>query len=69
MCSPFRNVSSGPKDAFNYYHSRLRITIECAFGILVHRWGVLLLRKPIPVNVSIERTTILRSTKVKTLQY
>merc|ERR1712232_663626 len=54
MCVPFKGVSDGPKDGFNYYHSRLRMTIECAFGMLVHRWGVL--RKPIPVNISIERT-------------
>ena len=55
ICTPFRNVRGGLKDAFNYYHSRIRITIECAFGILVHRWGVL--QKPIPVNVSVERTS------------
>jgi hypothetical protein len=30
-----------PEDAFNYYHSNFRISIECAFGILVQRWGVL----------------------------
>ena len=29
------------KDAFNFYQSRMRITIECAFGMLVQRWGVL----------------------------
>ena len=45
--SPFKGVSSGPKDAFNFYHSQeLRITIEGAFGTLVHRWGCL--RKPMP---------------------
>lgn len=30
-----------PEDAFNYFQSNLRINIECAFGILVQRWGVL----------------------------
>ena len=55
MCVPYKSVSNGPKDAYNFYQSQLRINIECAFGILVHRWGVL--RKPIPVNISIERTT------------
>merc|ERR1719491_2544153 len=55
MCVPYKSVSSGPKDALNFYQSQLRINIECAFGILVHRWGVL--RKPIPVNISIERTS------------
>jgi hypothetical protein len=29
------------KDSFNFYQSRLRINVECAFGILVARWGVL----------------------------
>ena len=33
------------KDDFNYYHSRTRINIECAFGILVKRWGIL--RRPL----------------------
>ena len=41
MCTPWRNVSSGPKDAMNFFHSQVRINIECAFGILVHRWGIL----------------------------
>merc|ERR1712093_657411 len=29
------------EDNFNFYQSRLRINIECAFGMLVRRWGVL----------------------------
>jgi hypothetical protein len=49
--SPFKAVSSGPKDAFNFYQSQLRITIEGAFGSLVHRWGCL--RKPMPMNFSV----------------
>lgn len=57
MATPFKNVSSGPKDAYNYYQSSTRITIECAFGMLVHRWGML--RKPIPQGVSIAKTTSL----------
>merc|ERR1712216_215635 len=31
---------SDPDDAFNFYQSSQRIVIECAFGILVQRWGV-----------------------------
>ena len=53
MTTPFKAVSGGIKDSFNFYHSQLRINIECAFGMLVHRWGCL--RKPIPVNISISR--------------
>jgi len=57
MCVPFRNVSEAtdvPKDAFNFFQSQLRINIECAFGMLVHRFGIL--RKPFPMNVSITKT-------------
>lgn len=35
------------KDAYNFYHSQLRINIECAFGILVQRWGFLRMKAPI----------------------
>ena len=55
MCVPYKSVSSGPKDTFDFYQFQLRINIECAFGILVHRWDVL--HKPIPVNISIKRTS------------
>jgi hypothetical protein len=53
MCVPYRNVagSDGSKDAYNFFQSQLRINIECAFGMLVHRFGIL--RKPFPVNVSV----------------
>lgn len=53
MVSPFRQVSEGPKDAFNFYHSQLRITIEGAFGMLVHKWGCL--RKPLPTNIAVSK--------------
>lgn len=54
MATPYKGAQSGVKDGYNFYHSQLRINIECAFGILVHRWGVL--RKAIPVNISIHKT-------------
>jgi hypothetical protein len=57
MATPFKGASEGPKDAYNFYHSQLRITIECAFGILVHRWG--LLRRAMPVNISLMKTIAL----------
>ena len=38
MVCTFKGVSSGPKDACNFFQSQSRIRIECAFGILVHRW-------------------------------
>jgi len=37
------------EDAYNFYLSQLRITVERAFGILVHRWGIL--RAPLSVGV------------------
>ena len=33
----------------------MRINIECVFGMLVNRWVVL--RTPVPINVSIIKTT------------
>ena len=57
MCTPWRNVSGGPKDAMNFFHSSLRIYIECAFGILVHRWGIL--RKPMPPNILVQKISSL----------
>ena len=35
----------------------MRINIECAFGMLVNRWAVL--RTPIPLNISLYKTTAL----------
>ena len=32
----------------------MRINIECAFGILVHGWGIL--RKAIPCNIPVKKT-------------
>ena len=36
------------KDAYNFWQSRMRINIECSFGMLVQRWGVLW--KPIRIK-------------------
>ena len=52
MTTPFKAISVGYKDALNFYHSQIRINIECAFIVLVNRWAVL--RTPIPINVSIK---------------
>ena len=57
MVTPFKGAKDGPQDAFNFFHSQIRIGIECAFGMLVHRWGIL--RRPIPVNISIAKTASL----------
>jgi hypothetical protein len=57
MATPYPATTGGSKDAYNFYQSQLRIRIECAFGLLVHRWG--LLRKPIPCCISVKKTTAL----------
>lgn len=41
MATPLRGVQEGPEDAYNFYLSQLRITIERAFGVFVHRWAIL----------------------------
>ena len=41
MSVPFKNNVTADKDAYNFYQSQLRITIEQTFGILVHRWAIL----------------------------
>ena len=53
MATPFKAVSSGVKDAYNFYHSKLRINVECSFGMLVNQWAVL--KAPIPLNISIKK--------------
>ena len=51
--TPFKSVTSGPKDAFNFFHSQLRIKVECAFGMLVQRWGIL--RKALPASIGLKK--------------
>ena len=59
MAVPIGKVSSGPKDDYNYFHSQVRINIECAFGILTNRWR--LLKSPLHNKISINRVTALIS--------
>ena len=55
IATPFPNISSGEtaKDAYNFYHSQLRITIEGAFAWLTQIWGML--RAQMPKNYSIKK--------------
>ncbi len=60
MATPYSAVSggsSGSKDAYNFYHSQLRINIECAFSMFTHRWAML--RSAIPMQVSLKKTIAL----------
>ena len=54
MATPYPNTSGGPKDNYNFFHSQMRIRIECAFGMFVQRWGML--RTAIPSNVTVPKT-------------
>ena len=36
MAVPFQATVNGPKDSYNFYHSQVRINIECSFGILTN---------------------------------
>lgn len=55
MLTPWPGVALPPdKDAFNYYQSSARIEIECAFGLLCRRWGILW--RPLP-SERLARTT------------
>jgi hypothetical protein len=54
MATPYSAVTGGTRDAYNFYHSQVRIRIECAFGMLTNRWAIL--RKALPLNMSIKRS-------------
>jgi DDE superfamily endonuclease len=57
FATPFRSVSSGIRDDYNFYHSQLRIRIEIAFGQLVSRWGIL--RRALPSKLGIKKCVAL----------
>ena len=58
MITAYSNILKGPqdasKDAFNFFQSQLQITIECAFGKFVQRWGGIL-RKPIAQKIEVSK--------------
>jgi hypothetical protein len=64
MATPYSNVSGNPnkksEDNYNFFHSQLRIRVECAFGMLVARWGIL--RMAISNKITMTRTTALVNT-------
>ena len=59
MAVPFQATVNGPKDSYNFYHSQVRINIECSFGILTNRWR--LLKSPLSSKISISRINALIS--------
>ena len=56
MATPYRTPNTA-KDNYNFYHSQLRINVECAFGMLVQRWSIL--RRPLPAAMEIHKITAL----------
>ena len=56
MATPYRTPNTA-KDNYNFYHSQLRINVECAFGMLVCRWSIL--RRPLPAAMGIHKITAL----------
>ena len=50
MAVPIKKGKLQPyEDGYNCYLSQLRVTIECAFGVLVNRWSIL--RRPLCFNL------------------
>ena len=47
MATPLKGMRTGYEDGYNFYLSQLRITIERAFGVFVHRWAIL--RAPLTI--------------------
>ena len=47
---PSHSGMNAVKDTWNYYQSRCRINVECAFGQLVKRWGIL--RRPLATRLT-----------------
>ncbi|KAL7535942.1 hypothetical protein ACHAWF_005314 [Thalassiosira exigua] len=50
MAVPLKGVQKGYRDAYNFYLSQLRITIERCFGVFVHRWAILRAPLTIPIQ-------------------
>ena len=61
LATPYPNVAGKEheksKDNYNFYHSQLRIRIECTFGMLVQRFG--LLRMAMPKKLTIKKIVVL----------
>jgi hypothetical protein len=57
MATLYSNVPDNPdkrsEDNYYFFHSQLRIRVECAFGMLVARWGIL--RMALHCRISVTR--------------
>ncbi|KAL7553170.1 hypothetical protein ACHAWF_016415 [Thalassiosira exigua] len=50
MAVPLKGVQKGYNEAYNFYLSKIRITIERCFGVFVHRWAILRAPLTIPIQ-------------------
>jgi hypothetical protein len=71
MATPYTNVSGNEhyrtRDDYNFYQSQLRIRVECCFGMLVHRWGIL--RTAMSHTISLARIVALVNTLARLHNY
>ena len=56
MATPYLSANE-LQDTYNFFHSQLRIRVECAFGMFTERWG--LLRRILPKHISVKKTVAL----------
>ena len=55
MSTPFKSVTLGYTDAFNFDQTQLRINTECSFGTSVNMRAILC--TPNTLKISLKRTT------------
>jgi hypothetical protein len=71
MATPYTNVSGNEhyrtRDDYNFYQSQLRIRVECCFGMLVQRWGIL--RTALSHTISLARIVALVNTLARLHNY
>lgn len=53
MATPFLSANQ-IQDTYNFFHSQLRIRVECAFGMLTERWSIL--RRIMPKQITVKKT-------------
>jgi hypothetical protein len=56
MATPYLG-SNQTQDTYNFFHSQLRIRVECAFGMFTERWS--LLRRIMPRKITVKKTVAL----------
>ena len=67
MATPYKNIALGPKDTCNFYHSQLRIRVECAFVMLTKCWSIL--RALLPIGIGLEKSVALVNCLAKLHNY